>query len=223
MTPDDQFWWTWWVRLAQAAFTLLAVIVALGGERLKRLWFKPDLHLEFESPVGETTRVGVRPPGGGPRQDAAARYYHVRLSNRARWWQATHAQVLLLRVMEAGPAGALQTTWSGEIPVSWAWAPLYPPQRTVGPDARCDLCSVVEGSGLYVHLAAEAAAFDAFRHRPIGQPVDMTLVLQARANEGDSEITAFQISWDGKWEAGAAEMARHTVIQKVAMYNRESR
>src|SRR5689334_17369470 len=67
------------------------------------------------------------------------RYYHVRLTNGAKWPKATQTQVYLLRVEAPGPDAVPQVRWSGDIPIGWRWATIHPLQRTVGPEAECDL------------------------------------------------------------------------------------
>jgi len=45
----------------------------------------------------------------------------------------------LLRVEAPGPDAVPQVRWSGDIPIGWRWATIHPLQRTVGPEAECDL------------------------------------------------------------------------------------
>jgi len=215
MNQDAYDGWTLFVRSLQAAATLAAVVVALWGDKLKALWFKPNLQLDLVSTAGEKTRTYVTPAGGGQVSTHDARFYHVRLRNGARWPKASQTQVFLLRVHEPGPGDTTNVTWSGEMPIRWAWAELHPLQRTLGPEAICDLCSVIENAGLFIYPIVVSPALDSFRHTPMGRRRDMTLVLQARATEGESAITSFRIAWDGRWEPGEAEMMKHLVIKKV--------
>jgi hypothetical protein len=43
----------------------------------------------------------------------------------------------------------------------------------------------------------------------------MTIVLQAGSAEREFELTPFRITWDGEWENGAAEMAKHLIIKRI--------
>jgi hypothetical protein len=214
MDAETQFWMTWWVRLAGTVATLLAVVVALFGDYLRATLFQPKLTLDLVSPIGNKTPVDIK--SNDQVRKEMARYYHVRLSNHRKWPKATQAQVYLVGVEEPGPDGSPQLRWSGDVPLKWQWHEIHPVQRTVGPEAVCDLLSVVRGKWLSIETLIQPQALDSFRLRRVGNPVNMTVKLQARSTEGNSPITAFRISWDGQWDDGDAEMARHLIIDKIA-------
>jgi hypothetical protein len=176
--------------------------------------FAPSLTLDLVSPLGFKTLVDLRLPDGSVRKESG-RYYHVRLRNDKTWPRATQAQVFLVRIEEPGPNKAPQTRWSGDVPLKWQWHEIHPLQRTVGPEAVCDLCVVVKDKWLSIETLIQPQALDEFRIRRAGTPIDITVMLQARAAEGSSPITAFRISWDGHWDDGDAEMARRLIIEKV--------
>lgn len=209
---EAQFWWTWWVRLGAAIATLLAVVVALFGDRLRAKLFAPKLRLELLSPHGQKTDVTIT--SGETSRLESARYYHVRLTNGVPWPKATQTLVYLMRVEEPGPDGILQVRWSGDVPLKWQWHEIHPLQRTVGPEAVCDLCSVVKGKWLELHTVIRPTALEPYRLKRVGTPVAMTVILQARSNEGNSPITPFAIAWDGNWDDGDAEMAQHLIIER---------
>ncbi|MFZ3091218.1 MAG: hypothetical protein WA240_11425 [Nitrospirota bacterium] len=117
----------------------------------------------------------------------------------------------MLRVEEPGPDGELKISWSGEIPIQWMHQQIHPLARTIGPAANCDLCSVVKGKWVQLHPLIVPNNLAAVRR----EPTTMVVSLQARANEGESAITRFQISWDGKWDDGETEMARHLVVREL--------
>ena len=147
MSGDNHFWWGWWVNLSAAVATFLAVLVALFGDWTKAYLFSPKLMLELRNPVGVKTTIVLQwqsEEGERRQRTEDARYYHVRVSNEARWPSATQVQVYLVRVEEPGPDGELQVTWSGEIPIQWTNQQIYPLARTIGPPADIDLCSVVK-------------------------------------------------------------------------------
>jgi hypothetical protein len=211
MDPTTQFWWNWSVYAVTALGTIGAVIVALFGDRLRASMFPPKLELHLSSRTGGATQVALTAPDGTKRTELA-RYYHVRLTNAAHWPKATQTQVYLLHVEAPGPDGELQVRWSGDIPVKWRWAQVHPLQRTIGPQAECDLCSIVRNKWLQIHPLVDPSGLKPYLQWPVGTPADFTLVLQARSNEGDSPIQSFRIQWDGKWEDGDAEMMRHLII-----------
>ncbi len=214
MSAGKEFWWNWWVNFGVALATFAAVFVALFGEWIRAHLFSPQLSLKLRNPHGAKTRVTLRwqDENGTPHQRVEdARYYHVTVSNGARWPRANQVQVYLLRVEEPGPDGALKLTWSGEIPIQWMHQEIHPLARTIGPAASCDLCSVVKGKWIQLHPLIVPNNLSAVRR----EPATMVVSLQARANEGESEITRFQISWDGQWEDGETEMANHLVVKQL--------
>lgn len=214
MDADAQFWWTWWARIAGTVATLLAVVVALFGDYFRAKLFSPKLSLALVSPVGSKTPVDL--VSNGQVRQEMARYYHVRLTNEKSWPRATQAQVYLVRVEEPGPDGSPQIRWSGDIPLKWQWHEIHSVQRTVGPEAVCDLLSVVRGKWLSIETLIQPKALDEFRLRRVGTPVNMTVMLQARSTEGNSPITPFRIAWDGQWDDGDAEMGQHLIIERKA-------
>lgn len=95
MSDDSQFWWNWWVSLGAALATLGAVVVALFGEWLKARLFAPTLVLELRDSRGERTiaKLEWQNEQGAQSRLEDARYYHLKVSNQARWPSATQTQV----------------------------------------------------------------------------------------------------------------------------------
>jgi hypothetical protein len=90
---------------------------------------------------------------------------------------------------------------------------VYPVNRRIGPHADADLCSVIKGKWVQLHplitpnnLVPLALRRGAFK---------MVISLQARAMEASSLIKRIEISWDGRWEEGEAEMAKHFIIREL--------
>src|SRR5689334_6855614 len=118
---------TWFAAIA----TLLAVLVALYGDKLKSRWFRPGLVLRFRDRRGVFQRTELRLPDSSTRM-AEARYYRLCVGNQGRWPIATNVQVFLLQIEEPGAAGAPRVTWAGELPFVWEHQAIYPLARTVG-------------------------------------------------------------------------------------------
>lgn len=213
MTEDAKYWLDFSVRAVSAVGTLMAVLVALFGDRIRAFLIPPKLRLELVSAIGNKTQVTMTSDTG--TREELGRYYHVRLTNDARWPRATQAQIFLVRLEEPGPDGVPQVRWSGEIPLQWQWAQIHEQQRIVGRPAVADLCRVIRGKWLDVMTLVYPSDLEKYRLRREGKPVDMTLVLQARSTEGDSPIVSYRVTWDGQWEDGDAEMARHLIIRLV--------
>jgi len=212
MTPDEQFWWNWWVNLAVAAGTLAAVVIALFGEWLRARMFRPKLVIALDNPLGVPTPVQLTSPNGESRMEAG-RFFHIRVTNSARWPAATQVQVNLLRIEEPGPDGGWQMKWAGEVPLRWSLQEIRPLTRVIGPAALCDLCSVVKGKWVELHpLIVPHNLAELARRR---EKVQMIVTLQALSAEANSDLVRFKIAWDGGWKDDEAEMEEHLVIRAV--------
>ena len=214
MTPDTQFWWSWWVAAAAAFGTIATVIVALFGQAFRTKFFPPRLALRLVMPEGEKAKVRLEwyehdVPGVAQSRWEDARYYHLRVSNERRWSPANNVQVFLMRMEEPGPDGDLQLKWTGEVPMRWRHQEVFPPTRPIGPSADCDLCSVVKDKWLELLPLVAPYNLDIKRR----EECLVVLSLQARGNEADSPILRVRVSWDGGWEDGAQEMKRHLVVK----------
>ena len=213
MCPEDQFWWNWWVSIAVALGTISAVLVALFGQAFRAKFFPPRLVLQIARPKGEKIKVQLTWFEKGEPKECweDARYYHIRVKNTRRWSPANQVQIFLTRVEEPGPDRKFQVTWLGDVPIRWRHQEVFPPSRTIGPAADCDLCSVVKGKSLQIYpLVAPYNLNVKRREKSI-----FVVSLQARSNEGDSSTVRVQISWDGKWEDGAEEMKSHLIVTKL--------
>lgn len=204
--------YTWIAHTAIALATFLAVAVALFGDWLKSLWFKPKLELEFRNPRGVSQQAQVTDPGGRPRS-VECRYYHLQVINRNRWPVATQVQVNLSRIEEPDAAGRLKVTWTGDIPLTWRFQEVHPVARSIGPEADCDFIAVAKGDTLSAQTMLVPFNFPLYGRKP---PISGVVVtVQARSAEVDSPPKRFKISWDGNWAEGAEEMARHLVIEDI--------
>jgi len=214
MNTDCHFWWNWWVNFGIAIATFAAVLVALFGDNIKARLFHSKLLISLRNSTGEKTKVHfnwTNEKGEQEQRTEDARYYHMRVTNQARWPSSNQTQVFLQRVEQPGPDGALQIKWDGEVPMEWTHQSIYPLARTIGPDAYCDLCSVGEGKWIRLHPVIAPNSLEIiYRTKTV-----LVLSLQAKGNEGESPIARFKIAWDGIWEDGETEMARHLVVKDI--------
>lgn len=217
MSATTQFWWNWGVTATGAICTFLAVLAALFGDWIRNKLFRPKLTLTLRDHIGERTPMTLiwSSEGQQKEEEGQARFYHVQVSNSKRWPPASNVQVFLIKVEEPGPDGTLQITWSGEAPIRWRHHEIYPPAKIVGPQTDCDLCSVVKNTENYCWLDLHPLIIPRNLESRKRQATNITISLQARSNEADSVISRFKIAWDGKWEEGDAEMAKHLVLTSV--------
>lgn len=212
MQDGWKFWMTWAVSLVAAIGTFAAVAVALFGEWIRARLFTPRLALALDVPRGVATPVTITAPSGESRPEQA-RYYRLRVFNEARWPKATQVRVQLIRLEEPGPDGQLLLKWAGEVPLEWTHQQIVPLERTIGPSATCDLCSVVRGKWLKLHPVIMPANLADLALRR--SAADVTVSLQVTSSEADSTICRFRISWDGQWNDGEAEMAQHLILKAL--------
>jgi hypothetical protein len=213
MTDVQQFWAEWWVQFAAAVATFLAVLVALFGQAFRGKFFPPKLRSALADARGERTRVRLRwiEEQTPVEREEDARYYHLRVWNDRRWSPAQQTQVVLLRVDEPDAGGVLVPIWTGDIPLGWRHQSVTPLQRTIGPEAYADICSVVRGKWLQVHTLIQPNNLATVRRAAC----ILVVHLQARSSEVDSKIVRIRIAWDGDWHDGAEEMKRHLKIEEL--------
>jgi hypothetical protein len=204
---------------------LATIIVALFGEWIRAKLFAPKLQLKLRDERGEKQNAGIQwmnADGTTGARHELARYYHIKVSNGTRWRPATNVQVFLTQVAEPGPDGDFKTSWVGDIPLQWRHQQAYPAARTIGSAIDCDLCNVVKDKWIELSplivpnnlLTRRKLPENRLTRQPTNWSTNMVVTLQARANEGESAITRFLISWDGEWEDGDIEMAKHLVVKE---------
>lgn len=205
MSSDCQFWWNWWVNFAVALGTLLTVIVALFGDKLRARFFPPLLTFKRLGNEGEKTRL--TDSKGNYVDDV--RYYYIQVSNGRRWSPAEQTQVFLTRVEELGPTGLWQGRWFGNIPIRWRDQEIVPLLRTIGPAADCDFCRVEKKGALWLMPVIVPNNLSA----PWTEACKFIATLQIRSSLADSEILRVLVTWDGKWADSAEEMKHHFKIR----------
>jgi hypothetical protein len=208
VTPDQQFWWNWWVNCGIALATLLAVVVALFGQKWQAWLLPPRLTLTLGRKEGEKTQL--RNQNDGTLVDDV-RYYYLKVSNGRRWSPAEGVQVYLSRIEEPGQSGDVQVVWFGNVPIRWRDQEYVPLMRTIGSAAECDLCRVQKKGGFSLMPLILPNNLNAHWN---GQ-FRLVASLQARSNQVDSEVVRIEISWNGSWEDGDVEMRRHLVINEL--------
>jgi len=210
MTPLSEFWWNWAIQVVAATGTLLAVLVALFGEKMKAALFKPRLELSLVAARGESTIATLIAPDGTTRSEST-RMYHLRVRNAVTWPAATQVQVLLVRLEEFGPDGLPQVKWTGDVPMRWRHQEIYPLLRTIGAQADCDLLSLVKSKWL------ELCPVIVPNNLPtrFSEKADLIVSLQARSTEVSSPVLSVRVSWDGKWNDGEIEMTQHLKVRPI--------
>lgn len=204
-----------WIQIAPwagALATFIAALVALFGDWIRGRWFRPKLELTLEVPLGVAQRVTIGSPDGSSREEDA-RFYGLKVRNKNRWPVATQVQVYLLRIEEPRSDGQLAKIWGVDIPLRWQHQEIAPLARSIGQEAAVDLLHVVA----HKWVAMSPLVL------PIGFPMQqrntafskIVLSVQARSAEADSEVVRVEVSWNGKWAPGEAEMANNLVVKML--------
>jgi hypothetical protein len=109
--------------------TWVVGFLALFGDRIRAWCFKPRLHLELKSHVGSYSPQSKRE--NGREVTRHARYYHLRVTNRAVYPKADDVQVLLLGVEHIDDQGRRPGDLYVPLPLGWSNG-LYPLARSIG-------------------------------------------------------------------------------------------
>jgi hypothetical protein len=206
---DRQFGWYMFVNVLVALGTIGSVIAALFGNILRAKFRPPRLQVKLLTPAGEKTTL-TNSQTGAYIDDI--RYYHLQISNENRRWStATNLDVRLIRIEEPGPDSQLQITWMGDIPIHCRHQSLYPLKQEIGSPIDYDLCSVRKAGILTLHPIIVPNNLNAERKGAC----QLVASFQVKSSRCDSDIVRVQLSWDGRWDDGDAEMQKHLKVKML--------
>jgi hypothetical protein len=206
-----------WVTEAGVLGTWVVGVLAIFGDRIRAMVFKPKLHLELKSAIGVyTTQTPPRATGNESIKDMLiplqapkhARYYHLRVTNRVKYPTAQDVQVMLLGVERIGD----ENRQSGElyVPLVLGWAgSIYPLNRSIGSKTEgvADLLFVREDGLRFLPVVVP----NNFQAEYVGE-THLRVTAIARGIDCESNTISLNIDWDGKWDFGDDAMAKHFVI-----------
>jgi len=202
------------ISAIQALGTLSVAVAAIWGDWLRSYLLPPRLRIELldprDKPITQTRQI--QQGGQLVRQDSEARYYHLRLSNDKPFAVAHEAQVVFTRIERESPNGHPQTVYQVAVPLAWRnQRELDPrPWRTVGRQPHEADLLYVRQDGLFLTPMVVPNNFPVCY--PSGQRIVFWVTVQARSIDAESEALRLEVAWDGAWEPGDAEMARHLLI-----------
>jgi hypothetical protein len=194
-----------WVTEMGILGTWVVGVLALFGDRIRAWWFRPKLHLELKSDVGSYSPQ-IERDKNGTEVTRHARYYHLSVTNRARYPKAEDVQVLLLGVERINDD---QERRPGDlyVPLTLGWVSgIYPLARSIG--------SKTEGvvDLLYVRD-------DVLRFLPVVVPhnfqrdysgkTHLRVSAVARGLDCESNVCRLTINWDGEWVRDDNAMKMH--------------
>jgi hypothetical protein len=195
-----------WIALAGVVGTWVLAAAAFWGERIK-YWFpflRPELIVE---PVGLGQVVKQNPSG------LNARYYHLRVRNlRPRQFPAHEAVVFVTCVEKPDANGQPFIVFDETVPITWVRQEHYGSviSRTIGPDQTANLLWVREDGRFQFELVQPQP--NHFPEPILSGRADFWVTVQVRSIEVDSRPRRFKVAWDGQWQDGATEIAKHLVV-----------
>jgi hypothetical protein len=214
MSENSQFWLNWILNLAVAIGTTGAVIIALFGDWIRSKLFKSSLSIKIDNPNGVLTtgRKTIRDTNGEMTQEFKGRYYHAKIYNKKAWPRSSQVQVFIVQVETPGPDNELLISWSGDIPLRWRHQEAFPFARNIGAPADCDLFAIIREQ-YETYLQLDPLIIPNNLKAKYTGPTKLVVSIQARSNEGESDLQKLQIAWDGNWAEGEIEMGKHAIVK----------
>jgi hypothetical protein len=194
-----------WINGLYVLATLLLAAIAIWGEKLRQLWFRPKLRLLLDEPTLTFHSDSPSRP--------KAWYYHLRVVNNRRTTPAINVRVLFQRMLKKGADDTWQEQrFTSPVQVKWRWSEYTPQFVTVGPDEYSSFAHIVQGE-------------NSLRLNLYWYPNNLTALIRAReitrlqfkavSDITESNVLAIEVAWDGEWEQGSTEMAKHMIIKEV--------
>src|ERR1700688_3135851 len=204
-----------WVSERGVASSVIIATVAIWGERIRAALFRADLRLGLAKDDGERATVVQTQALSGSTSETqilSARYYRLRVTNRARYPAAHEVEVLLTQLDKRGPDGRPQPEYKGALPLTWQHQSLYSKTRTIGRTTIADV------DLLFV-------CPDFVRLTPMLDPLNFATTMRgeqhfwvtvvARGLDAESKPLRLKVDWDGNWALGDTEMLGHFKVSIV--------
>ena len=193
--------WSLFLRAVGVVGTILVLIMAVWGEKIKQLWNRPRLGIRLGEP-SLTTANGKK-----------AWYFNLVVSNGRRSSPASNTRVLLERVFKKGPDDRwLEEKFSGPVQVLWQWHDQSPQLQTIGPDTKSPFARLVEDTPAVVLMLY---LYPNNLDSKIQQDEPRRLVFRADSDIAASPPITLEVAWDGQWTDGRTEIGEHLVVKRV--------
>ncbi len=183
--------------------TLIIIIIAIWGERIRQKWNTPKLQLDLIEPTTNVTGHGRN-----------GWYYLIQVKNNRKSVPAKNTRILLNKIYKKAPDGTWkEKEFSAPTQVMWQWPNISPLYATIGPPEIATFGALLEES---YSIALKMYWYPNNLDRQI-LPNDPTrLDFKAVSDTNESNNLIVEISWDGEWNAGRLEMKTHCVVKQVA-------
>jgi hypothetical protein len=183
--------------------TLMAVAIAIWGERMRQIWSKPQLKISLHDPAFNTIGAGI---GGW--------YYLILVRNDRLSSPAQNVRLLLTKVWRQSPDGSwYEQKFSGPTQVSWRWQNVSPQYPTIGPESLATFgCLLEHHDSFRLQLYLYPNNLDS-KIRP-NEPT--RLEFQAVSDTAKSKTLTIEVAWDGKWVESGEQIRNHCVVREVS-------
>jgi len=200
-----------WGNVAQwvgAVGSIVVAILAIWGERIRTLLcLGPKLILELHDPMGE--RVPIQ---NNSQVVGCGRWYHLRVSNKHKWTKAANVRIVIIELTKpAADGNFIRQPLSGPLQLMWRFSHFHTLFSNVGPDDYCDLGSIYQNGDFTLTPFVFPGNFEG----TLKANQKMRVMVQAHADNAESEPLSIEISWDGIWKDGDLEMSQHLVVKKM--------
>jgi hypothetical protein len=182
---------------------ILALIIAIWGDRMRSWGFGPDLKLSLISPQGERNDLD---------DGSLCRNYHLRVTNTRKKAPAHNVQVFLTKIFRSSGVGSLvDKSFSGPLQLTWQFPENNPQTLLIGPDRVCDLGQMIKGKSFELMLYLTPNSFE--HHVGPNERIRMELI--AVGENGSSAPIFIEIFWNGKWNDDTIEMGHNLVVKEI--------
>lgn len=198
-------WPMFWVQLIYTITTMLILIAAVWGERLRRWLSGPCFITTLNDPIG----VLVYRNDGKP-----AWWFHLRVRNICAYTTAT-ATVYCTKIERWDNTlhRWIDEAFPGSLPLCWAYSSVYGIQRVVGSDACIDLCYInANEDKLQFHFGFRPNNITPFLRKD--ERVKLHLSVEADGYL-QSRVDCYELSWNGLWSDSKDDMFRNVTIQPI--------
>lgn len=195
--------WTLALRIAAVLTSAIIAILAIWGDWIRYTLTPPRLVVKLRSERGQLTVINGK----------KFRYYHLEVSNSCAWVFAKNVQVYVNQIDRINPANEwIKTYETGPIPLAWQYAAHCPETINIGKERYCDLGHICESQEFVISTRFVPAGFDG----TLKQQQRMRVHLVAVADNAKSSPMKLELAWDGKWDDGTDEMARHLSVKDMS-------
>jgi len=178
----------------------IIAISAIWGELIRASFAGPKLILSLYSAEGELTKF----TGGSD-----VRYYHLKVENKRGGAIARNTRVQVISIQRETSGGWQEKQIIYGVQLPWVFSDSQ--QKNIGPEAKCDLVSIVDKGDFSISYYMRPNNVDPFLRA--AQTVRIEVV--AVAENAKSKVLTLDISWDGQWSRYDREMKEHLKIREV--------